>query len=233
MQHFGETSRQLYIRFTTDRASMIGKIKSNSCKWLGEHFSREICKNVKYSIQIIEKWQGNGRYSSGAIDLAQVVFMRKRETEWMLKLRTVYRFGRNEKVGICEDDKNVKRFKSDDGVGGKLFPSLPRLFQTDQPCRHVNRKGTSILIHKQFVISHNNYLKDDLRHKLNYIRVSLVSINKRQLKENVDRINDILNDQNSQFFFKKWYLMALDIIETKLFKPRKLLKNLFLNTDLI
>ena len=42
-----------------------------------------------------------------------VVLRRKRETEWMLKLRTVYPYGLNEKVDICDDDKNVKRFKSE------------------------------------------------------------------------------------------------------------------------
>ena len=63
----------------------------------------------------------------------------------MLKLRTVYPYELNEKVGVCEDDKNEKRFKSDDGMVGKLFPSLPRLFQRDQAWRHVNRKGISTL----------------------------------------------------------------------------------------
>ena len=33
------------------------------------------------------------------------------------------------KVGICEDDNNVKRFKSDNGIVKKLFVSLRRLFQ--------------------------------------------------------------------------------------------------------
>ena len=55
-------------------------------------------------------------------------WMLKNGTEWVLKLRTVYPYGLNEKVDICEDDKNVKRLKSDDGIVGKLFPSLPRLF---------------------------------------------------------------------------------------------------------
>ena len=43
------------IRFATEKASIIAKIKSNSCKWLVEHFSTWICKNAKYSVQIIEK----------------------------------------------------------------------------------------------------------------------------------------------------------------------------------
>ena len=62
----------------------------------------------------------------------------------MLTLRTMYPYDLNEKLDICEDDKNVKRFKSDDGIIGKLFPSLPRLFQKDQACRHFNRKGINV-----------------------------------------------------------------------------------------
>ena len=94
----------------------------------------------------------------------------------MLKLRTVYPYSLNEKVDICEDDKNVKRFKIDDGIVGKLFPSLTRLFQRDQKFRHVHRKGINILNFKQFIANLNDYLKDDLPNALNYIRVSLASI---------------------------------------------------------
>ena len=110
MQYVGETAQQLNIRFATHRASMGGKTRSNSCKWLAEHFSTRICKNAKYSVQIIEKWQGNGRTSQSAIDFGEAAIRRKRETEWMLKLRTVYPYGLNEKVDFCEDDKNVKMF---------------------------------------------------------------------------------------------------------------------------
>ena len=90
----------------------------------------------------------------------------------MFKLTSVYPYSLNEKVDICEDDKNVKRFKSDDGIVGKLFPSLPRLFQRDQQCRHVNKKGINISNYKQFIINLNNYLKDDLPNELNYMSVA-------------------------------------------------------------
>ena len=48
MQYAGETAQQLNIRFATHRASMSGKIRPNSCKWLAEHFSTGQCKNAKY-----------------------------------------------------------------------------------------------------------------------------------------------------------------------------------------
>ena len=171
---------------------MSGKLNSNSCKWFTEHFSTGLCKNAKCSVQIIEKWQGNGRTSHGAVDLGQAVLRRKRETEWMLKLRTLYPYGLNEKMDIFEDCKNVKRFKSDDGIV-MMDPSLPRLFQRDQACRHVNRKGINILNYKQFITNLNNYLNDDLPNALSYIRVSLASIKKRHLKQIADHINGFLN----------------------------------------
>ena len=107
MQYVGVIAQQLNVKFATHRARMIGKIKSNSCKWLAENFSTRICNNAKYSAQITQKWQGNVRTSCGCIELGQSVLKRKEETEWMLKLRTVYPYGLNEKVNICEDDKNV------------------------------------------------------------------------------------------------------------------------------
>ena len=39
MQYVGESAQQLNMRFVTHRASISGKIKSNSCKWLAGHFS--------------------------------------------------------------------------------------------------------------------------------------------------------------------------------------------------
>ena len=99
-------------------------------------------------------------------------------------MRTVYPYGLNKKVDICEDDKNVKRFKSDDGIVGKLFPSLHRLFERDQIYRHVNRKEINILDYKQFITNLNNYLKDDRPNAFNYIRVSLASIKRETFKTN-------------------------------------------------
>ena len=117
-------------------------------------------------------------------------------------------------MDICKNDKNGKRFKSNDGTVGKLFSSLHTLLRT---CRHDNTKGISILNYKQFIINLNNHLKDDLPNAVNYIRVSLDSIK----KDITYHINDFLNDQNSQFFYKQWYLTALDIIEIKLFMETK------------
>ena len=75
-------------------------------------------------------------------------------------------------MDICEVIKNVKKFEGDEGIVGKLFPTLPRLFQRGKTCRHVSSKGLNILNYKQLITNLNNYLKDDLPNALN-IRLSL------------------------------------------------------------
>ena len=47
------------------------------------------CMHAWMDVSQDKKWQGNGRTSCGAINLGEAVISRKRETEWMLKLRTV------------------------------------------------------------------------------------------------------------------------------------------------
>ena len=68
-----------------DRASMSRKIKPDSCKCSGSGtFSTGLCKNVKYTVKIIKKWQKNTSDSCGAIDLGEAALKRKREAEWMV-----------------------------------------------------------------------------------------------------------------------------------------------------
>ena len=121
-----------------------------------------------------------------------------------------------------DNDENVKKFNSDDDFVGKLFL---RLLHRDQTCGHSNRKGIYILNYKRFIINLNNYLNDDLPNALNCIRVSLASSDKILLKQIADHINDSLMIKIQSFSIIRRYLMASDIIETKLFKePKKMFK---------
>ena len=55
VQYVRETAQEVNVKFATHRASMNGKIRLNSFNWLAEHFPTEMCKNAKYSVQIIGK----------------------------------------------------------------------------------------------------------------------------------------------------------------------------------
>ena len=104
MQYVEETAQELNIMLATHRASMSGEIKLNFYKWLAKHFSTGLCKNAKYSVQFIKKWLANDKIIRGTINLGEALIRRKRETEWMLNLRTLYSYCLNEKVDICEYD---------------------------------------------------------------------------------------------------------------------------------
>ena len=66
-----------------------------------------LCKWASYTVQIIEKLVGNGRTVRGAIDPSETSKRRSREVHWMLKLRTVFPYGLNDRVDEYQrEDKN-------------------------------------------------------------------------------------------------------------------------------
>lgn len=86
------------------------------------------------------------KYENGNHKVYLIIFFRR---------YPILHFCINESVGICGDYKNAKRFKSDDDIIGKLFPSLPKLFQQDQTCRRGSMKGLPFLNYKQIKICPN------------------------------------------------------------------------------
>ena len=206
---------------------MKGHLNSATCKRLSDDFSSGLCKDAGYSVQIIENWRGNGRTDRGAVDLGLAVLRRKRETEWILKLRTVYPYGLNDRVDSFDQDNHAGRLncKIGEDMVGKLFPKLPRSFNRNPENRHFNRTGRVNLNYKLFVQQLQHWTMNDLPNASNNIRVALYSMKKKHLKLLADYINDFSNNNSSDFLYLAWYLMALDIIECKLFiEPPKITK---------
>ena len=100
LQYVGETVQRLNERFTGHRQGMKSPEKHGTCKILTGHFNKGSCKGAEFSVQILEKIEGNGRTDRGAIDATQTAFRKQRELHWMLKLRTVYPYGLNDRIGM-------------------------------------------------------------------------------------------------------------------------------------
>ena len=98
MQYVGEYSVKLSRRFGTHRACMKGKEYTSSCKRLGDHFSSGPCKGSEHFVQVVEKMSGDGHLGNGEIDRGVTKERRRREDQWMLKLRTVYPYGLNDSL---------------------------------------------------------------------------------------------------------------------------------------
>ena len=121
LQYVGETVQTLAERFGKYRFELKSPEKSGRCRIFVKHFTKGLCKGAEYSVQIIEKLEGNGRTARNEIDPSATSKRRAREVHWMLKLRTVYRYGLNDRIDEYqrEERKCVAR----------RFPPLKRNFE--------------------------------------------------------------------------------------------------------
>ena len=199
----------LNVRFNGHRQGFNNPDRYGCCKILCEHFTNGLCENAEYTVQIIEKLDGNGRTDRKAINPNDTKIRKEREKHWMLKLRTVYPYGLNDRIGDeFKIEKNVKLIASQ-------FPKLDRQFIRETK---GNRKGNNHTSSESFMEMLINLLHHNIPDAMNYIRSTLASIRKRTLKEIAELLNDIVAEDEYNVYLH-WYLAAIDTIESKLYKP--------------
>ena len=173
---------------------------SSSCKKLAAHFNGGLCKGSKFTIRILEKLEGNGRVGSkrrDPIDGTSKRLRLAREKHWMLKLRTVFPFGLNEKVG---DD-----WKQNDSTPvSSKFPKLHRSLRVSRGIKLKNKK------HQSFFNTLDDLLKHNLKEAMNYIRVFLFSASKKVIKSIYCELAEKII--TSSELHHQWYKAATDII---------------------
>ena len=133
------------------------------------NFSSGPCKGSEYFVQIVEKMSGNGRIGK-EVDPQITKERRKREDQWMLKLRT-WAHGLNDALNEIVDAT---------GVVGRPFPSLPR--SHSGPCIGSVSKNTGLMDHDIFFNKFRHLLDNQLRYVAHFLRVSLFSMRKYDIK---------------------------------------------------
>ena len=136
----------------------------------------------------------------------------------MKTLRTVYPYGLNDRMS---DDYMADQSK--DKIGLK-FPPLKRTFS--RVGRGTKRKGAPSLNHQSFMDQLDSILNTNIKEAANFIRMSLSTMKKSQLKQLGDKINDLLLSNPLDFPYEQWYSMALDTIDCRTFiqaptKPKR------------
>ena len=99
LQYVGETAQRVKDRFKNHRKGMKNPNKDNTSTILYKHFNSVLCKNATYNVQVFEVLNGNGRDINNNVDPEVTTICREKETDWMLKLRTVYPYGLNDRIG--------------------------------------------------------------------------------------------------------------------------------------
>ena len=215
LQYVGETVEKLSHRFSGHRVGILNPSKYGCCKYLSQHFNSGPCNGSTYKVQILEKLDGNGRTKINGRDVADKtvtnLIRKNKETQWVLiKLRTVYPYGLNDRMG---DDFATQRNKK---LIDQQFLKLSRTF----PRRSKgNGKNPSKLEPGTFLNILDHLLQTSLPDVMNYIRITVDSLKKSTLKKIVDLINDTIFGSDDKQEFVQWYMAITDAIESKLLKP--------------
>ena len=214
LQYVGETITQINRR-TSKHSSVIRNMKCDTI--LVQHFNSGSCKDAKFTMQVIELWDGDGRLANGKMCPDEAAKRRKRETEWMLKLRTIYPYGLNHKV---TEKSNIKKLEDVDKIAkGILFPPLPRLVKRPTLAPRNMRVSNTNFDPDAFVDDMKSKFLSNKNIVFYNTRVSLFSLKKSHLKALADKLIDILPTCDDDLH--QLYAMALDVINSRIYTPPK------------
>ena len=145
------------------------------------------------------------------MDFAGKSLRKTRETYWMHELRTISPYGLNSSIGdeFKTDNKHIN-------VAAK-FSSLPRKYSRAN--RSKNHKGVLRLLPQQFVKDLNQMLNNSVKDAPNFIKISISSMKKPYLKITHQLLSTKLCDSPPDFIFSIYYHQAIDLIESKIYKP--------------
>ena len=210
LQYVGETAQKLNERFAWHNSCLLYPKKYAFCKILNNHFNEGYCKGADYKVNILEKLPGSGRTDRGGVDFEAKKVRKACETQWILKLRTAFPFGLNDRV-----DDEFKKHQHKQNVH-RAFPSLNR--QHPRISRGKSRNGKYKLSPADFSRQLSTYLSNNISCAMNFIRVSLSSMPVSLLKQTHSLLTTSLTSGDDQFH--QWYQAGLDIIESKTFKEK-------------
>ena len=119
LQYVGQTVQPLHKRANGHRSGRLGQ---TGCKLLTEHMQTFPCSGYSFSVQVLQFLTGTGRLGSNEVDPTRTSERVSVEEDWMVKLRTVYPYGLNDKChGRYWSDK-----PDDVYTGRSLFRKLDR-----------------------------------------------------------------------------------------------------------
>ena len=198
IQYVGESIIPVNKRMNIHRRAKSG------CQIFINHFTK-ICPGATFSIQIIEKLEGNG-YLHGAIDPETREHRLKREDHWIKTLRTVYLYGLNEKTKDMNQAVPV----------GKLFPPLPRYGE-----KYLNQRSRNKINQNDTYANLDDFIQfiTTFEHKTrgNEVRKLLDSLKHKHLKFLASEAHHQL-EVDSNTTFNRWYNVLVDSYLTKVYK---------------
>ena len=183
----------------------------SGCEISINHY-KHVCPGAKFSIQIIEKLEGDG-YRNGALDKEVLKYRLKREDFWIKRLRTIYPYGLNDRVKDGNSGVPV----------GKLFPPLPRhaARRPEPERRRVNQQQAIDSLDSLFQHIHSFPVPE----QGNALRKTLESLKRKVLKILADEASAKIPSCTDQE--KRILDLLVDAYLTKVFKAEEKKKKKF------
>lgn len=211
LQYTGETVQELHDRIGKHRRGFNKPESSDGhCRILTEHFSQGFCKGADFTVNVIQKLPGDGRIAGKQPDPAVTRIRKQIETDWMLKLRTVYPYGLNDRIGdeFTQDVReNIFR----------RFPSLPRLQERYKVRTRMPTSSQAIL--DNFIYIVNESIRTNIKNTMNLIRVLLSTLKRSHCKRLIDTINDYIDNKADSYLFYHFFEATLDLLQYKIGNP--------------
>ena len=85
--------------------------------------------------------------------------------------------------------------------------------------RGKNHKGVPLLLPQEFSNDLNHMLNTSIKDAPNFIRISISSMKKSYVKITHEPLNTKLCDSPPDFVFSIYYHQAIDLIESRIYKP--------------
>ena len=211
LQYVGETIQPLRGRICHHVSHIRRPDVAHSSHILANHFSKGHCKGATFTVNIIEKLSGDGRDNDGKLDPTINRIRKKKETEWMLKLQTVYPFGLNDRIG----DEYMEN-RNHDNVFSK-FPPLKKIKERFKIRTKYDTSNTFVVDNFIYII--NESIRTNLKNTMNLIRVLLSSMKRSHCRILYDKITASLSEKHDNYPFSQFFLAALDIIKSKIGNP--------------
>ena len=197
LQYVGQTIKPISTRTSKHKSDFR---KKNTI--LAQHFRSGPCKDAGFSMQVIEKWDGDGRIKSGGEMCREEESKRvQKENEWILKLRTVKKLS---------EKSNMEKLESVEGnVKGILFPPLPRSFERPRIVSRAARSNNKNFDPLLFIDNIKNDFANNKPNVSYNTRVNIFSLRKSHLKALAVELIEILKICDDDMY--QTYVMALDL----------------------
>ena len=223
MQYVGETADKKFLqsRMGAHRRCANPELTNLGCRYVNEHFTEGDCRGAKFTINVIEQFQGNGRVDGDfnrALDPKITKARREVEHFWIAEMRTIYPYGLN----INYKNELFNRENISNHVAYTQFHSVNKVHNNRKRGRRHSKALSKSKNNEKFVTRITSLLKDMINLKLPQVYIEARKLIFQQpkcvIRSVYDKFATFVSSLTDICSVHK-YDLIIDLIKSQLHKP--------------